>query len=111
LIREGKTVREAAYIVGEQRFRPILLTSITDLAGLLPLLLSAGRQAQAVQPMAISLSFGRLASAVWNLLVVPVIYLGINDLRRAVHWLRHGGTYPIREIVEEEARERLLVPG
>jgi len=111
LIREGKSVREAVYVVGEQRFRPILLTSITDLAGLLPLLLNSGGQAQAVQPMAISLSFGLLAAAFLNLLVVPVVYLVINDLRRAAYWLKNGGSYPVRELVEEEARERLAVPA
>jgi len=106
LIREGKSVHEAVLEVGELRFKPILLTSVTDLAGLLPLLLNQSGQAQSVQPMAISLSFGLLASALLNLLVVPGLYLVSNDARRFLYWLRYGGTYPVRERVEEAARER-----
>ncbi len=102
-IREGKSVKEAVTEAGESRFRPILLTSITDLAGLLPILLNQSGQAQSVQPMAISLSFGLLGSAVLNLLVVPGLYLVANDVRRFFFWLRHGGAYPVRELVEEEA--------
>ncbi len=105
-IRDGKSVYEAVLEVGELRFKPILLTSITDLAGLLPLLLNQSGQAQSVQPMAIALSFGLLASAALNLLVVPGLYLVANDVRRLFYWLRYGGAYPIRELVEESARER-----
>jgi len=108
LIREGKSVEEAVAEVGELRFRPIVLTSITDLAGLLPLLLNSSSQVQSVQPMAISLSFGLLAAAGLNLLVVPGLYLMVNDGRRWLHWLRHGGAYPVREFVEETTREGAL---
>ena len=105
LIREeGKSVREAVFLVGEQRFRPIVLTSITDFAGLLPLLLNSSGYAQAVQPMAVSLSFGLLASAALNLLVIPALYLIINDGLRALHWLRYGGAYPSAEAVETMVR-------
>jgi len=105
-IREGKSVYEAVREAGESRFRPVLLTSITDLAGLMPLLLNQSGQAQSVQPMAISLAFGLLGAAFLVLLVVPGLYLVANDARRLSHWLRYGGTYPIRELVEEESRNR-----
>jgi multidrug efflux pump subunit AcrB len=108
LIREGKSVTQAVEEVGELRFRPIVLTSITDMAGLLPLLLNSSSQVQSVQPMAIALSFGLLTAAVLNLLVVPALYLMVNDARRFTHWLRHGGAYPVREWVEEAARDRNL---
>lgn len=103
-IHEGKGVKEAVLEAGESRFRPILLTSITDFAGLLPILLNQSGQAQSVQPMAISLSFGLLGAALLNLLVVPGLYLVANDARRFFFWLRHGGAYPVREQVEEEVR-------
>ena len=56
--------------------------------------------------MAISLAFGLLGAAFLVLLVVPGLYLVANDARRLSHWLRYGGTYPIRELVEEESRNR-----
>jgi multidrug efflux pump subunit AcrB len=111
LIREGKSVREAVFTVGQLRFRPVMLTSITDLAGLLPLLLNTSGQAQSVQPMAISLSFGLLTAAVLTLLVVPALYLVVNDGRRLVYWLRYGGDYPVPEVVEEATRERTPLTG
>ncbi len=110
-IREGKGVKQAVLEAGESRFRPILLTSITDFAGLLPILLNQSGQAQSVQPMAISLSFGLMGSAVLNLLVVPGLYLVANDARRFFFWLRHGGAYPVRELVEEEAKYHLAEPA
>ncbi len=109
LIREGKTVQEAVLEVGELRFKPVLLTAITDLAGLLPLLLNQSGQAQSVQPMAISLSYGLLAAAVLNLIVVPGLYLVANDVSRITHWLWYGGAYPLREQVEDAARERGVI--
>jgi Cu/Ag efflux pump CusA len=76
---------------------------------LLPLLLNQSGQAQSVQPMAISLAYGLLAAAVLNLIVVPGLYLVANDVSRIAHWLWYGGVYPVRELVEEAARERWTV--
>ena len=74
----------------------------------MPLLLNQSGQAQSVQPMAISLAFGLLGAALLVLLVVPGLYLVANDARRLFHWLRYGGAYPIRELVEEAARDRRM---
>ena len=60
---QGQTVVEAAKDAGRARFRPILLTSITTIAGLTPLLLEKSLQAQILIPLAASLAFG--------LMVVP----------------------------------------
>ncbi len=108
-IREGKSVQDAVLEAGESRFRPIVLTSITDFAGLLPLLINTSGQAQAVQPMAVSLSFGLIGAALLNLLVVPGLYLVANDARRFLHWVRHGGVYPLREAVEVRVRQSAVV--
>lgn len=107
-IREdGKSVFDAVLAAGESRFKPIILTSITDFAGLLPVLLNQSGQVQAVQPMAVSLSFGLLGAAALNLLVVPGLYLVANDAQRLIHWLRYGGAYPARELVDHEAQARV----
>jgi len=45
---------------------------------------------------------------VLTLMVVPALYLLVNDARRAVHWLRFGGEFPIPEVVEEAAHDRWL---
>ncbi len=102
---EGKSVEQAVRESGPSRFRPIVLTAITDLAGMLPLLLNKSGATQSVQPMAISLSFGLMMSTVMSLLVMPSLFLVINDARRSIHWLRFGGTFPTREAVELDPAE------
>ena len=62
-------------------------------------------QAQAIIPMAVSLSFGLMFATVLTLFVVPALYLIVNDARRAAHWLLHGGPYPAPELLEEAARD------
>ena len=57
-VREGTPIRQALLESGERRFRPILLTSLTTIAGLIPLMMERSFQAQLLIPMAASLAFG-----------------------------------------------------
>ncbi|MBM3840994.1 MAG: efflux RND transporter permease subunit [Verrucomicrobia bacterium] len=66
----GRTLREAALEAGARRFRPILLTSATTLAGLAPLMLAKSLQAQFLIPTAVSLGFGIVLGTVITLLLV-----------------------------------------
>ena len=81
--RNGMTVVEAVMESGRSRFRPVLLTSVTTIAGLFPLLLERSFQAQFLIPMAVSISFGLLAATLLTLLYVPALYLIVDDLVRA----------------------------
>lgn len=78
---EGKTLRFAIEDAGAQRFRPIILTSLTTFAGLLPVLFETSLQAQFLIPMAISLSFGVLFATFITLLLVPAFYSILEDIR------------------------------
>ena len=82
--RNGMTVVEAVMESGRSRFRPVLLTSVTTVAGLFPLLLERSFQAQFLIPMAVSISFGLLAATLLTLLYVPALYLIVDDAVRAV---------------------------
>ena len=73
--RNGMDPIEALVQAGRRRFRPILLTSMTTIAGLLPLVLERSFQAQLLIPMAASLAFGLMLSTVMVLLLIPVFYL------------------------------------
>jgi len=75
----GMPVRQAALQAGTQRFRPILLTSVTTIAGLTPLLAETSLQAQILIPLAASLAFGLTSATLTALLLVPVIYCILND--------------------------------
>ncbi len=79
-VREGHSVVEAAKMASRERFRAVLLTSITTIAGLTPLLLEKSMQAQILIPLATSIIFGLLATTVLVLLLVPASYSILHDL-------------------------------
>ena len=83
-VEEGKPASEAAIDSGAQRFRAILLTSLTTFFGLVPMLAQTSVQAQIVQPMATSLAFGILFSTVITLILVPTLYVIGDDIARAL---------------------------
>jgi multidrug efflux pump subunit AcrB len=73
-IRSGMPVNEALMTAGSRRLRAVFLTSVTTVAGLLPMLTEKSFQAQALIPMATSLAFGLIASTCLVLLMVPFLY-------------------------------------
>jgi len=79
-MRGGMDVELAVIESGRARFRPVLLTSVTTIAGLFPLLLERSFQAQFLIPMAVSICFGLLAATVLTLLYVPALYLIVQDV-------------------------------
>ncbi len=81
----GVALHDAVTEAGVQRFRPIVLTSLTTFAGLFPLMLEKSVQAQFLIPMAISLGFGVIFATLITLLVVPAGYCISEDL---LEWLR-----------------------
>ena len=89
--RRGIPVLQASREAGRARFRPILLTSITTIAGLTPLLLETSLQAQILTPLAASLAFGLTSATVIALFLVPAIYCILDD-------------YNLLEQIDAEAR-------
>jgi multidrug efflux pump subunit AcrB len=79
-IRSGTPLLQAVEESGRARFRAVILTSLTTIAGLLPLLLERSFQAQFLIPMAVSIAFGLLVATVLTLLFVPTLYLIIVDV-------------------------------
>lgn len=75
---------------GVARFRPVMLTSLTTFIGLAPLLLEKATQAQFLIPMAVSLGFGIIFATFVTLILVPVNYIVLEDLRRGWDRLRGG---------------------
>ncbi|MDJ0807258.1 MAG: efflux RND transporter permease subunit [Gammaproteobacteria bacterium] len=82
-IRDARThgvpVPVAAKQAGHARFRPILLTSITTIAGLMPLLTETSLQAQILIPLATSLAFGLTSATLTAIFLVPAIYCVMDD--------------------------------
>ncbi|WP_223669023.1 efflux RND transporter permease subunit [Kangiella shandongensis] len=78
---EGMSRVEAAVSAGTQRFRAIILTSLTTFFGLLPITLETSLQAQLVIPMAVSLGFGIIFATVITLIWVPCLYVSLANIR------------------------------
>ncbi|MBL0716097.1 MAG: efflux RND transporter permease subunit [Desulfosarcina sp.] len=80
--QEGLNSHDAVIRAGCIRFRAILLTSLTTFAGLSPMLVEKGIQAQFLIPMAVSLGFGVLFATVITLLLIPCGYMILEDFHR-----------------------------
>jgi multidrug efflux pump subunit AcrB len=75
----GVSAHDAVIRSGKERFRPIILTSLTTAAGLMPIMLETSMQAQMLIPMAISLAFGIIFATVITLFLIPSLYLLRED--------------------------------
>ena len=103
----GENIVDAAFNAGISRFRAIVLTSITTIAGLYPLILEESFQAQFLIPMSISVAYGVLFGTVFILLFFPLLILFFNDARRALRWL-WTGVKPLPEEVEPRLMDMKL---
>jgi multidrug efflux pump subunit AcrB len=98
----GVDIQRAVLDAGQRRFRPILLTSLTTFFGLAPMILETSVQAQFLIPMAISLGFGILFATGITLLLIPALYVVLEDVRgmlglRAAHADHAAGVETVRE--------------
>ncbi|HXV00879.1 MAG TPA: efflux RND transporter permease subunit, partial [Caulobacteraceae bacterium] len=82
--REGHSQREALLEACRERARPIVMTTVAMMAGMLPTALTLGKGSEFRQPMAIAVIGGLITSTVLSLLLVPVVYEFIDDIER---WL------------------------
>ncbi len=103
-MRQGLDFREALFNAGVSRFRPIVLTSVTTIVGLAPLMLNKSFQAQFLIPMAISVAFGLLFITVIILFLLPVLLLWFNPLHGFYVWVRTG-KYPETNMREPALRQ------
>jgi len=71
---EGSSVRDAMILAGERRLRPILMTALATIAGMIPLSLAIGAGSQMLQPLAIAVIGGLVASMVLSLIVTPAVH-------------------------------------
>lgn len=90
VLKTGSSIREAALEASKSRFRPILLTTVTTVAGLLPLISETSMQAQFLIPMAVSLAFGVLFGTLMILFFFPTALMFGNDFMRTVKWVITG---------------------
>jgi multidrug efflux pump subunit AcrB len=101
-VRErGMSIHDAVLDAASQRFRPILLTTATTFGGLAPMMFTRAIQARFMVPMAISLGYGILFATVITLVLVPCLYMVIEDAAR-FHGSVLSGMRKVRGIREEK---------
>ncbi|KQT50951.1 ABC transporter permease [Aureimonas sp. Leaf454] len=102
LARRSGTPRETALIeAATKRARPIVMTSIAMAAGMAPIALGIGADAESRAPMAIAVVGGLLSSTVLSLVYVPAVYTVIDDIERVLgRWLKRLLPRTAREAVE-----------
>ncbi|WP_298262330.1 efflux RND transporter permease subunit [uncultured Lutibacter sp.] len=102
-LKQGLKFDEALINAGISRFRAILLTSLTTIAGLAPLLLEKSRQAQFLKPMAISISYGIAIATVLTLVMLPLLLSVSNSIKVFIKWLSTG-----KEVTKEEVERAII---
>lgn len=88
---------EAIHSAGLRRFRPIVLTTLTTFGGLTPIILETSRQAAHLVPMAISLGFGIVFATAIILVLVPCLYMMLEDIKE-------------RRVTRPEQGDEVVVP-
>ncbi len=89
-VRDGMNFFDAVKDAAISRFRPIILTTLTTVLGLLPLLSETSVQAQFLIPMATSVAFGLLFASLFVLLLLPSLLIILNTLKVKIKWLITG---------------------
>jgi len=79
--RKNLSIRDAVMEAGLRRFRPIIMTALTTFFGLMPMIMETNIQAQFLVPMAISLGFGVLFATGVTLVLVPTLYMILEDFK------------------------------
>lgn len=88
--QKGHDMMESLVEAGRQRLRPIILTSLTTVLGLLPLMLERSFQAHFLIPMAIALACGLASSTFLILLVLPCVMMIFDDIKTVCHYCWYG---------------------
>lgn len=93
---EGMSVHDAMLNAGVRRFRPIMLTTLTTFCGLAPMIFEQSRQARFMIPMAISLGYGILLATGIALIIVPALYMIIEDVKHLLAKITRSSNRQVR---------------
>jgi multidrug efflux pump subunit AcrB len=82
LVAKGKSAKDAMLEAGAKRLRPILMTSLSTIMGILPIAIGFGDAAESRRPLGVVAVGGMVSSTILTLFVIPVIYTLFDELRR-----------------------------
>jgi Cu/Ag efflux pump CusA len=100
-LRAGRTLHEAILEAGQVRLRPILMTTLAMIFGMLPMAIGVGAGGELLAPMGRAVIGGVITSTLLTLLIVPVLYTYIYGFTARVRaYLRRGRTHAV-EVVDQ----------
>lgn len=102
---EGVAIKQAVVQAGTQRFRAILLTSLTTFVGLAPIVLERSLQAKIVIPMAVSLAFGILFATVITLVLIPALYVMLEDVKKFMPRAIQSFSFVLKNYLQYKGRD------
>jgi multidrug efflux pump subunit AcrB len=105
-LKYGEKFIEAVFNTGLSRFRPIVLTTLTTVAGLAPIITETSFQAQFLIPMAVSIAYGLAFATTLTLVMLPALLMISNRIKQFIHWLKTGET--IKEEQLESAVKEMI---
>jgi HAE1 family hydrophobic/amphiphilic exporter-1 len=89
--RLGKSIPAAAVSAAALRFRPVMMTSLAFIFGLIPLVIAAGAGAITRQAVGTPVFGGMIAAALFGIFIIPLLFITAERLRRrSRHWTGHG---------------------
>ncbi|WP_244850083.1 efflux RND transporter permease subunit [Caballeronia sp. SL2Y3] len=91
---QGRSIVQAAIEASRLRLRPILMTSIAFIMGVVPLVLSSGAGSEMRHAMGVAVFFGMLGVTLFGLMLTPVFYVILRKLSRTEHVTDKHGTHP-----------------
>ena len=91
--KQGATRTEALMRSGRDRLRPILMTTIAMIAGMMPIALEMGEGTERLSPMAVAVIGGLITSTLFTLVVIPAAFTVMDDIQRWF-WRRFGRHLP-----------------
>ncbi len=83
-LKEGQGVIDAVVEAGTVRFRPILMTTMTSIAGMLPLAIGLGEGSELLQPLAVTVIGGLIVGTFLTLMIIPGMYVVFSDIRNTL---------------------------
>ncbi|TLX75352.1 efflux RND transporter permease subunit [Labilibacter sediminis] len=101
-LKEGMKYKEALINAGVSRFRPILLTTLTTVVGMAPMVFETSMQAKFLIPVALSLAYGMVMATTTTLVLLPVMLTVSNNLKVGVQSLIKG-----RKLTHEEVESAI----
>ncbi|MBP3416784.1 MAG: efflux RND transporter permease subunit [Spirochaetaceae bacterium] len=109
LVREKMPVRKACIIAGRNRLRPILMTTLTTVLGMIPMAFFPGEGAESMQPMCLTLVGGLISGSFMTLFVSPILYSALNKRRERRFDDPDSLMNQMLELDEMEGRKRVAV--